>query len=59
MFLCFTSLQLAKDSDWLFHERNNPFREDIYFASDIILLENTAEGKIVKIMMNNGDRLIL
>lgn len=32
---------------------------DIFFASDIILLENIAEIKIVKIMINNGDCLIL
>lgn len=42
-----------------FHERKNPFREDIYCASDMTLLENIAEIKILKIMMNNGDCLIL
>lgn len=59
-------MKLANGSDWLFllkdffsHERNNLFRGDIYFASDIILLENIAEIKIVKIMMNNVDFLVL
>lgn len=42
-----------------FHERNTPFGEDIYFSSDITLLENIAERKIVEIMINNGHRLIV
>lgn len=61
IFPCFTSLlKLAKDSDSVFLRKElTLLGGGIYFPSDIILLEIIAEIKIVKVMMNNGDRITL